>query len=527
MWKVLAVSFCALSLVSTPLAAQDPSQTPSKPAASEAPQKPSPQKPSAKENQERDQQGAALGPLPAAVTTQHVVELPGRTLHFTAKAGAIRLSSAQSGAPLADISYVAFLRDDTDAAKRPIAFAVNGGPGAGSAWLNLGGLGPWRLPLQGGAVPPSADPQLVPNAETWLDFTDLVFIDPVGTGYSRFAVTGENVRRHFWSVDGDADALAVFVRKWIEKAGRQTSAKFLVGESYGGFRAPKIARALQGDQGVGVNGLVLISPVLDFGLFGQRQHSPLSWVTHLPSMAATVLEMKGSFNREALRDVERYAAGEYLADLMRGERDTTAVDRVSAKVAALTGLDPALVRRLAGRVDTATFQRELNHQRGLVTSAYDATVTGLDPNPTSATSHFDDPMLSAIGPPLSSAMTDLYQRVLHWRVDAAYRLLNHEISSHWDWGRSRSGPEVVDDLRRVLAFDARLRVLVTHGASDLVTPYFSDQLILDQLPSFGSPDRLRLAVYGGGHMYYSRDASRRAMREDAERLYRSAQMPVN
>ena len=370
-------------------------------------------------------------------------------------------------------------------------------------------------------------PVVIPNADTWLDFTDLVFIDPVGTGYSRLDATGDSTRRQFWSVDGDAEALAVFIRKWIEKNGRQASAKFIVGESYGGFRAPKIARVLQGNQGVGVSGLILISPVLDFSTFGQRRHSPLTWVVHLPSMAATMLEEKSAFNRDALRDVERYAASDYLADLMRGERDSAAVERISAKVAAYTGLDPVLVRRLAGRVDTGTFQRELNRQRGLVASAYDATITGFDPNPTAANSHFEDPMLSAMGPPLSSAMTDLYQRVLHWRVDAPYQLLNHDISSRWDWGRGRTGPEVVDDLREALAFDPRLRVLVTHGASDLVTPYFADQLILDQLPVFGSADRLRLAVYGGGHMYYSRDASRRALRVDAEALYRSARTPVN
>jgi carboxypeptidase C (cathepsin A) len=462
--------------------------------------------------------------LPADATTEHSVELPGRTLHFKVTAGTIPLNDGE-GTLQAEIAYVAYAVPDSGGTARPVTFAFNGGPGASSAYLQLGALGPWRLPLD--HIDPSAPPVTIPNAETWLDFTDLVFIDPVGTGYSRFAAKGDGVRHQFWSIDGDAEALAVFIRKWVEKSGRQTSPKFLVGESYGGFRAPKVARELQGDQGVGVNGLILISPVLDFGLFGQRQHSPMAWVTHLPSMAATVLEMKGSFSRDALHDVERYAAGDYLADLMRGERDTAAVDRISAKVASYTGLDPALVRRLDGRVDTATFQRELNRQRGLVASAYDATVTGLDPNPTSATSHFDDPVLSAMGPPLSSAMTDLYQRVLHWHVEAPYRLLNHEISSHWDWGHNRSGPEVVDDLRQALAFDSHLRVLVTHGASDLVTPYFGDQLILDQLPAIGSPDRLRFSVYGGGHMYYTRDASRQALREDAQQLFRAAQPPSN
>jgi carboxypeptidase C (cathepsin A) len=461
--------------------------------------------------------------LPADVTTDHTVELPGRSLHFKTIAGSLPINDGE-GHLQAEIAFVSYVIDDS-AQARPVTFVFNGGPGAASGYLELGALGPWRLPLD--HIVASMAPTTVPNAETWLDFTDLVFIDPVGTGYSRLDATGDNVRRQFWSVDGDAEALAVFVRKWLEKNNRQASAKFIVGESYGGFRAPKIARLLQGDQGVGVSGLVLISPVLDFSTFGQRRHVPMSFVQHLPSMVATILEEKNGFSREALRDVEHYAAGDYLADLMRGERDTAAVERISAKVAAYTSLDPALVRRLAGRVDTATFQRELNRQRGMVASAYDATITGFDPNPSAATSHFEDPMLSAMGPPLTSAMTDLYQRVLQWRVDAPYHLLNHEISSHWDWGRGRLGPEVVDDLREALAFDPQLRVLVTHGASDLVTPYFADQLILDQLPVFGSPDRLKLAVYGGGHMYYSRDASRRALRADAEALYRAVRTPVN
>jgi carboxypeptidase C (cathepsin A) len=479
--------------------------------------------PGGNDGEQTSRQAGHAPRLPSDVTTDQTVELSGRTLRFKATAGSLPINDGE-GTLQAEVAYIAYVIDEPST-QRPVTFVFNGGPGAASAYLQLGALGPWRLPLD--HIEPSMVPALVPNMDTWLDFTDLVFIDPVGTGYSRLDATGDAARRQFWSVDGDAEALSVFIRKWIEKAGRQASTKFLVGESYGGFRAPKIARVLQKDQGVGVSGLVLISPVLDFSMFGQRRHAPMSWVVHLPSMAAAAMEEKGSFNREALRDVERYAGGEYLADLMRGERDAAAVERISPKVAAFTGLDSTLVRRLAGRVDTGTFQRERNRQRGLVASAYDATVTGFDPNPSAANSRFEDPMLSAMGPPLASAMTDLYQRVLHWRPDAPYHLLNHDISSRWDWGRGRSGPEVVDDLRESLAFDPRLRVLVTHGASDLVTPYFADQLILDQLPVFGSADRLKLLVYGGGHMYYSRDASRRALRTDAEQLYRAARTPVN
>jgi carboxypeptidase C (cathepsin A) len=252
----------------------------------------------------------------------------------------------------------------------------------------------------------------------------------------------------------------------------------------------------------------------------------MSWVRHLPSMAAAALDAKGEFNRDALRDVERYAAGDYLLDLLKGERDAAAVARVSARVAALTGLDPALVTRLAGRIDNGTFQRELHRGEGRIGSAYDPNVTAFDPYPTSPTSRFSDPVLDDTRAPITTAMTDLYQHVLNWRVDRPYQLLNGEVSSHWSWGRGRAAPEVVDDLRNELANDAQVRVLIAHGANDLVTPYFASQLLIDQMPVYGSADRLKLAVYAGGHMFYNRDASRKALHEDAAALFRDAMKPT-
>ena len=454
--------------------------------------------------------------LPADSTTDHTVELPGRTLAFKATAGSIPLNDAESGNVQAEIAFVSYVLGDTN---RPVTFLFNGGPGAASAYLNIGAAGPWRLPFDN--VSPSATPGLAPNAETWLDFTDLVFIDPVLTGYSRIVAGGDNLRRQLLSVDGDADALAVVVRKWIEKNGRQGAVKFVVGESYGGFRVPKVARALS-SQGVGVRGLVMLSPVLDFSTFNNRRHNPMGFVTRLPSMAATVLEATAPFNRDALRDVEAYASGEYLHDLMLGERDGDAITRMTPRVAAYTGLDAALVKKLGARIDNGTFQRELQRARGIVASAYDPTITAFDPAPQAAQSRFSDPVLDAIGPPITGAMTALYQGPLKWRVDQPYRLLNGEVNGQWNWGRGRSGPEVVDDLREALASDRDLQALVAHGASDLVTPYFGSRLILDQMPVFGSADRLKLTVYGGGHMFYSRDASRRAFRADVQTLYRAA-----
>src|ERR1700742_1666124 len=182
------------------------------------------------------EQSSEAGRLPADVTTDQTVELPGRTLRFKPTAGSIPINNAE-GKLQAEIAYIAYVRPDGDAANRPVTFALNGGPGASSAYLQLGAMGPWRLPLDG--ITPSTTPNVVPNSETWLDFTDLVFVDPVGTGYSRFINTSDEVRKQFWSVDGDIDVLATFMRKWIEKNGRQVSKKFIAGERYGGFPAPE------------------------------------------------------------------------------------------------------------------------------------------------------------------------------------------------------------------------------------------------------------------------------------------------
>src|SRR4051812_7249282 len=286
--------------------------------------------------------------LPPDSTTKQTLALPGRTLTFNATAGSIRLFD-DKGEPQADIAYTSYQLDETDGRNRPVAFLFNGGPGASSAWLQLGDAGPWRLSISGEGAVASASPDLLPNAETWLDFTDLVFIDPVGTGYSRFIATGEDVRKRFYSVDGDVRAIALVIRRWLEKYDRLQSPKFVTGESYGGIRGPKIVRNLQTQQGVGVRGVIMLSPLFDFRDFGGS--SLLQYMYTLPSMAAVAREAKGTVTRVDLADVERYAQGEFIADLIKGQADREAATRLSDKVAALTGIDQAVSRRLAGRFE--------------------------------------------------------------------------------------------------------------------------------------------------------------------------------
>jgi len=453
--------------------------------------------------------------LPPDATTRHTLDLPGRSLAFTATAGSIRLFD-EKGEPQADIAYTSYQLDGADRTSRPVTFLFNGGPGAASAYLQLGNSGPWRLPINADAVTPSASPDLQPNAETWLDFTDLVFIDPAGTGYSRFVAAGEDVRKRFYSIDGDVSSIALVIRRWLEKYDRLLSPKFVGGESYGGIRGPKIVSNLQTRQGVGVRGLILISPLLDFREFSGS--SILQFVASLPSYAAVAREARGAVNRADLAEVENYARGDFVADLIKGEADIEATNRVADRVAALTGIDQAVSRRLAGRFDAIEFRREFDRRNGKVTGRYDASVLGLDPYPDSDFFHFSDPSGEALTASLTSAIVDLTRRKLNWRPDGSYQLLNGSVERAWDFGRGTNPPQSVADLRQILALDPKLRVLVGHGLFDLATPYFGTKMVLDQLPAFATPQRLKLVVYPGGHMFYSRDASRRAFRTEVEAL---------
>ena len=451
--------------------------------------------------------------LPPDSTTRQTLALPGRTLDFTATAGSIRLFD-DKGEPQADIAYTSYQLDGTDRASRPVTFLFNGGPGASSAWLQFGAAGPWRLSISGEGAVSSATPDLLPNAETWLDFTDLVFIDPVGTGYSRFVASGEDVRKRFYSVDGDVSAIALVIRRWLEKYDRLLSPKFVTGESYGGIRGPKIVRNLQTQQGVGVRGLIMVSPLFDFRDFSGS--SLLQYMYTLPSMAAVAREAKGAVTRADLADVERYAQGEFLADLIKGQADKEATTRLADKVAALTGIDQAVSRRLAGRFEVGEFRREFDRRNGRVTGRYDASVSGFDPYPDSSYFHFGDPSGDSLTAPLTSAAVDLTTRKLNWRPDGSYHLLSESREQAWDFGR---GPaESVSQLRQILALDPKMKLLVGHGLFDLATPYFASKVILDQLPAYARSDRVKLVVYPGGHMFYSRDGARQAFRAEVEKV---------
>jgi carboxypeptidase C (cathepsin A) len=512
--RLFAVAVLALALFSplTGARAEDAAQ-PATPGG--APSGSRPPTPGGRGNVANAPPAADQRKLPEDSTTKHSISLPGRTLSFDATAGSIRLFN-DKGEPQADIAYTYYQLESADARGRPVAFFFNGGPGASSAYLQLGNAGPWRLPIDADALHSSASAELRPNAETWLDFADLVFIDPVGTGYSRFVATDEDVRKHFFSIDGDVNALAVVIRRWLEKSDRLLSPKFIVGESYGGIRAPRIVRELQSEQGVGVNGLILVSPVLDFREYGGS--SLLQYVASLPSMAAVARQGKGPVTRADMADVEAYAGGEFLSDLVKGEADADATTRLADRFATLTGIDQAVSRRLAGRFGVSEFRREYDRREGKVTGRYDASVLGIDPDPDSSSSRFGDPSGDPLIAPLTTAVVELTRSTLNWRPDGQYHLLNGSVERAWDFGRGLNPPQSLSQLRQILASDPKLKLLVGHGLFDLATPYFGSKMWLDQLPAYASAPRVKLVIYPGGHMFYSRDASRQAFRTEAEAM---------
>jgi carboxypeptidase C (cathepsin A) len=507
----LAVTLLLLS-GGTGAHAEEPVRPSAQPAATPSPS-PSGQRDGAGRGSASTPSAADQHRLPPDSTTTQTLVLPGRTLTFTATAGSIRLFD-DKGEPQADIAYTSYQLDGVDRASRPVTFLFNGGPGASAAWLQFGAAGPWRLPIGGDDAVASATPDVVPNAETWLDFTDLVFVDPVGTGYSRFVASGDDVRKRFLSVDGDVSSIAVVIRRWLEKHDRLLSPKFVAGESYGGIRGPKIVRALQTQQGVGVRGLILVSPLLDFRDFSGS--SLLQYAYSLPSMAAVAREARGPVTRADLAEAERYAQGEFLTDLIKGQADKQATTRLADKVAALIGVDQDVSRRLAGRFDVGEFRREFDRRNGRVTGRYDASVSGFDPYPDSSSAHFGDPSGDSLMAPLTSAAVDLTTRKLNWRPDGSYQLLSDSVNRSWDFGR---GPaESVSQLRQILALDPKMKLLVGHGLFDLATPYFASKVLLDQLPAYASPERVKLVVYPGGHMFYSRDGARQAFRAEVQGL---------
>src|ERR1700723_3319064 len=455
---------------------------------------------------------SSLPPLPADAHVEQSIQLGGKTLHYTVTVGALPVRDGE-GKVAGQVVYTAYT---VDGENRPVTFALNGGPGASSVFLNFGAIGPKHLKAGNEGDSPSDPTSLTDNPGTWLDFTDIVFIDPIGTGFSRSLVDEAETKKLFYAPRPDIEYLSLVIYKWLVQNDRLLDKQYLVGESYGGYRGPMITHYLQSTLGVAMNGLVLVSPYLNPEK-GDGDLSPIPWMIDLPSITAAYLESEGKLTDAAMQQGMAYTRGDYAQALLKGRSDTAANDAMIAHVTEMTGLDPKFVKFAGGRLDIRAYLREVHRTQGLIGSVYDSNVTASDPFPYAPTQQTGDPILESIVAPTTTAMVDFITRTVGWKTDARYEALSYDVNRQWDRNDDlRKG--AVRDLRESVAADPKLRVLIVHGWNDLSCPFMGSVLSVDQMPIMGDASRVQVHEFPGGHMFYTRPVNQDALHKLAENM---------
>jgi carboxypeptidase C (cathepsin A) len=477
-------------------------------------------------------------PPPGAETTASWTGGP-EPLEYTATAKWLVLRKKEK--PSAEMFSVSYVARDGDGS-RPVAFVFNGGPGASSAYLHMGAVGPQRVAFPATGALPALPPQLVQNESSWLAFADLVFVDPVGTGFSRIiepdpkdkqekpdggkGKPGENEKPdpdEYFGAKRDLESLCEFMARWLSENGRWGSPVFIAGESYGGYRVGRLVRMLQEDTGIGLNGAILISPALELSDFADSDYGVTKWIDLLPTMAAGAAFHgrsrafpAGTPLDDVLAGAEEFASGDYATFLTRGaslggpERE-----RALARLADLVGLPVELVTRAEGRVSPMVYARELLRDERKVVGFYDVTITSTDPFPDRPDYDAPDPTLAGISPAYTAAINRQLRSEIGVRTDREYRLLSYEVNEAWKEDTKRhffSLPEgATDSFRYGMALNPHMRAFLTHGRYDMATPFYASDR-LRNLMRF-DPDtagRLTVRHFEGGHMFYAWEASRHA-----------------
>ncbi|NJD32396.1 MAG: carboxypeptidase [Gammaproteobacteria bacterium] len=467
---------------------------------------------------------AEKAPEPASSRTQHEVQIDGQTVKYTATAGWLIMKD-DKGKPIARFGYTAYTRDGVkDLTRRPIMFAYNGGPGSSSIWLHMGILGPRRVVVndQGFAPPPPSE--RVDNEFTVLDVTDLVMIDPVGTGFSK--PLGDAKGADFWGVDQDIKSVGAFIKRYVSENGRWGSPKYLLGESYGGMRSAGLAYYLQSRLGMDLNGVVLVSPFLNAGSGIDGEEIDLPHVLYLPTFAATAWYHDAIPNKPAslqayLDEVEHFAYNEYAPALMRGyllpDNDKKAI---AAKLAGYTGTSADYWEKADLRVSHPQFLQELKRNQRLVAGRIDSRFVGPAVNPLSETMDYD-PFFPAVAPAYTAAFLDYLHTELKFGKDENYMVSAFDIE--WDWKHKTPGeggwmsplPNTVPDLAMAMTFNPGLNVLVLQGYYDLATPYLATKNDLAHLHI--TPEarkRISIDYFDAGHMMYLHAPSMKKFRDD-------------
>jgi carboxypeptidase C (cathepsin A) len=453
--------------------------------------------------------------LPADSVTEHALTIGGRKIAYTATAGTLDLFG-QDGVQTGAVFYTAYVARD-GGPNRPLTFAFNGGPGAASAFLHLGLVGPKVLDF-GPDGRDGANAKLVDNPQSWLDFTDLVLIDPIGTGWSRTAKADD--ASNYYNVSADAQSIAKAIALYVAHNNRSNSPKYLLGESYGGFRAAKVASVLQESQGIIVAGAVMLSPLLEGQLMFNADQFALGAALELPSLAAAELDRHKAFDEEKQKEAETFALGDYLTTLAGPPPMGADAAAFYGRIARLTGIPEDIVTRNRGFLGSSFVKH--SDGGGEVMSAYDASFAAPDPYPESDYDRGDDAILDGFTRAYGGAFADYARNELGFKTEMTYSLLDGDISRRWEWGGgSRFQASATDDLRQLLASNSAFHLLIAHGYSDLVTPYSVSRYVVDHLPPSLAGGRVGLKLYRGGHMFYTKADQRAAFTADAKAFYAS------
>lgn len=477
--------------------------------------------PNDRPSREQSAPGGIFDLIPPDSVTQHSLKLKTETLPYTATAGTLDVLG-QNGERSAKIYYTAYVAKDRPI-DRPLTFVFNGGPGAASAYLHLGLVGPRALEF-GEAQDDGTGPSLNDNPDSWLAFTDLVLIDPVGTGWSR--ASSNDIATSFYGVRKDAESLAKVIALYAQKNGRVPSPKYLVGESYGGFRAVKVASALKDIQGMLVSGIIMVSPMIEGRFLWSASDDPLTAALRLPSLAAAELERKNKFDQNLVMEAERFAMTDYLASLVGPYPQGASADALYSRVSALTGIPQEAIRQTRGFIGDTYKKKSAGDRR--VVSPYDAAHSVIDAYPEAAADQNEDPVLDGYTRAYGAAFAAYARDELAFKTDMTYTLLNEDVNRRWEWKGDRGGGNRItataeSDIRDLLSVIPQFRVMVAHGYSDALTPYGFSQYVLDHLPPDLVANRVELKLYRGGHMFYTAPASRAGFSRDARGFYQKHQ----
>jgi len=486
-----------------------------------------PGKPEAAREAAQQEKAAAKPPEEKTSRTTHTVRIGGQEIKYTATAG-ILVMKKEDGVPLASIFYTAYTKDDVaDLSQRPITFAYNGGPGSSSVWLHIGALGPRRVVMNDDGTPLPPPYKLAGNEYSLLDVTDLVFIDPVSTGYSRPA-PGQDPKQ-FHGIQEDTQSVGEFIRLYITRAKRWASPKFLAGESYGTTRSAALSGYLQEHDGIYLNGIILISTILNFQTAGFSPGNDLPYILFLPTYTATAWyhkrlpqDLQGDL-KKALEESERFAAGEYTLALMKGDA-LPAGERAAVvkKLARLTGLSPAYIERSNLRVHIQRFDKELLRDQRRTVGRFDSRIKGIDSDAAGDTPDYD-PSYPIVQGPYTAMFNQYVRGELNFETDLPYEILTGRVRP-WNFGPYQNRyVNVAETLRGAMTQNPALKVFVANGYYDLATPYFATRYTFSHMgldPSLR--DHVSMGYYEGGHMMYTVKAELEKLKRDLAGFIRTA-----